>query len=218
MLDKTEKEPVYYYWKVVYGRNVFCCTCELSSLWPATCNLWPVTCGLDPPLFNYDLICNVWKFCKDQNAWIDLSKPSIKLNLNGFPADFVEILSISVNSGFRSINLAAYIQLLFTSNVKCGTKYLRSSRKRCVPQDSWSCSWKKIIETFIGFFLPLSTEIKYVHTVACTVVFVGPVGFVFSAYPERNATSPLSSCSNKNDGHAVALTVFLRLLLKEPFV
>ena len=92
MLDKTEKEPVYYYWKVVYGRNVFCCTCELSSLWPATCNLWPVTCGLDPPLFNYDLICNVWKFCKDQNAWIDLSKPSIKLNLNGFPADFVEIL------------------------------------------------------------------------------------------------------------------------------
>ena len=126
--------------------------------------------------------------------------------------------SISVNSGFRSINLAAYIQLLFTSNVKCGTKYLRSSRKRCVPQDSWSCSWKKIIETFIGFFLPLSTEIKYVHTVACTVVFVGPVGFVFSAYPERNATSPLSSCSNKNDGHAVALTVFLRLLLKEPFV
>ena len=32
MLDKTEKEPVYYYWKVVYGRSVFCCTCELSNL------------------------------------------------------------------------------------------------------------------------------------------------------------------------------------------
>ena len=40
MLDKTEKEPVYYYWKVVYGRSVFCCTCELSNLWPATRDLW----------------------------------------------------------------------------------------------------------------------------------------------------------------------------------
>ena len=56
MLDKTEKGPVYYYWKVVYGRNVFCCTCELSNLWSATCDprpvtpdLWPATCGLDPP-------------------------------------------------------------------------------------------------------------------------------------------------------------------------
>ena len=46
MLEKTEKEPVYYYWKVVYGRNVFCCTCELSNLWAATCDPRPVTCDL----------------------------------------------------------------------------------------------------------------------------------------------------------------------------
>ena len=33
-----------------------------------------------------------------------------------------------------------------------------------------------------------------------------------NAYPGRNATCPLSSCSNKNVGHAVALTDFYRCL------
>ena len=42
--------------------------------------------------------------------------------------------------------------------------------------------------------------------------------FVFNAYPGRNATCPLSSCSNKNDSHAVAITIILPLLVKEPFV
>ena len=50
-------------------------------------------------------------------------------------------------------------------------------------------SLRKILETFIGFFSP-SFKRKYVHTfvhtAACTVVFVGPAGFVF------NATCPLS--------------------------
>ena len=32
----------------------------------------------------------------------------------------------------------------------------------------------------------------------------------------RNATSP--SCSNKNGGHVVALTVLLLLLVKDPFL
>ena len=80
---------------------------------------------------------------------------------------------------------------------------------------------RKILETFIGFFSS-SFKRKYVHTfvhtVARTVVFVGPAGFVFNAYAGRNTTCPLSSCSNKNDGHAVAVTVFLRLLVKDPFV
>ena len=49
-------------------------------------------------------------------------------------------------------------------------------------------------------FYPSSFNRKYVHTVACTVVFVGPAHFVFNAYTGRNATCPLSSCSNKNDG------------------
>ena len=49
-------------------------------------------------------------------------------------------------------------------------------------------------------FFPSSFKRKYVHTVACTVVFVGPAHFVFNAYPSRNASCPLSSCSNKNDG------------------
>ena len=60
-------------------------------------------------------------------------------------------------------------------------------------------SLRKILETFIRFF-PSSFNRKYVHTVACTVVFVGPAHFVFNAYTGRNATCPLSSCSNKNDG------------------
>ena len=58
---------------------------------------------------------------------------------------------------------------------------------------------KNTRKTFIRFF-PSSFNRKYVHTVACAVVFVGPAHFVFNAYPGRNATCPLSSCSNKNDG------------------
>ena len=77
---------------------------------------------------------------------------------------------------------------------------------------------KKILETFIGFFSSFFKRRKYVdtfvYTVACTVVFVGPAGFVFNAYAGRNTTCPLFRSSNKNDGHAVALTVFLRLLVK----
>ena len=34
-------------------------------------------------------------------------------------------------------------------------------------------------------FFPSSFNRKYVHTVACTVVFVGPAGFMFNAYPGR---------------------------------
>ena len=60
-------------------------------------------------------------------------------------------------------------------------------------------SLRKILETFIRFF-PSSFNRKYVHTVACTVVFEGPAHFVFNAYLGHNATCPLSSCSNKNDG------------------
>ena len=72
-------------------------------------------------------------------------------------------------------------------------------------------SLTKMLETFIRSF-PSSFNRKYVHMVACTVVFVGPACFVCNAYPGRNATCPLSSCSNKNDGHAVALTDFYRCL------
>ena len=60
-------------------------------------------------------------------------------------------------------------------------------------------SLRKILETFVRFF-PSSFNRKYVHTVACTVLFVGPAHFVFNAYPGRSATCPLSSCSNKKDG------------------
>ena len=70
-------------------------------------------------------------------------------------------------------------------------------------------SLTKTLETFIRSF-PSSFNRKYVHTVACTVVFAAR--FECNAYPGRNATCPLSSCSNKNDGHAVALTDFYRWL------
>ena len=78
-------------------------------------------------------------------------------------------------------------------------------------------SVRNILETFIGFFLPLSTENTSARSLVRSSV-VEPASFVFSPYPGHNATCPLSSCSNKNDGHAAALTVFLRLLAKEPFV
>ena len=61
---------------------------------------------------------------------------------------------------------------------------------------------------------PSSVNRKYVHTVACTVVFVGPARFVCNGYPGRNATCPISSCSNKNDGHEVALTDFYPVSIK----
>ena len=50
-------------------------------------------------------------------------------------------------------------------------------------------------------FFPSSFNRKYVHTGACTVVFVGPAHFVLNAYPGRNAgaTCPLSSVPRKND-------------------
>ena len=68
-------------------------------------------------------------------------------------------------------------------------------------------SLTKILETFIRSF-PSSFNKKYVHTVACTVVFVGPARFVCNAYPGRNATCLLC----KDDGQAVALTDFYRCL------
>ena len=111
---------------------------------------------------------------------------------------------ILVNSGFRNINLAANIPLLFTS---C-SRILKCLIVNC-PMWSLVMSLTKILETFIRSF-PSSFNRKYVHMVACTVVFVGPACFVCNAYPGRNATCPLSSCSNKNDAHAVALTDFYR--------
>ena len=60
-------------------------------------------------------------------------------------------------------------------------------------------SLRKILETFVRFF-PSSFNRNYVHTVTCTFVFVGPAHFGFNAYLGGNATCPLSSSSNKNDG------------------
>ena len=65
-------------------------------------------------------------------------------------------------------------------------------------------------------FFPSSFNRKYVHTVACTVIFVGPARFVFNAYLCHNATCPLSSCSNKNDGHAVAFNCISTVARKGP--
>ena len=70
-------------------------------------------------------------------------------------------------------------------------------------------SLRKRLETFIGFFLPLSF-----HTAGSTVAFV----VVLVVLCSRLLVLSLSSCSNKNDGHVVALTVFLCLLVKDQFV
>ena len=73
-------------------------------------------------------------------------------------------------------------------------------------------SLTKKLETIIRF-VPSSFNKKYVHTVACTVVLVGPARFVFNAYPGRNASCAHFSCSKKkNEGREVALTDFCRCL------
>ena len=61
---------------------------------------------------------HVWKFCNDQtfahtdfHAWIDPSNWTWMVSL----LVLLRFFSISVNSGFRIINVAANIQLLFTS-------------------------------------------------------------------------------------------------------
>ena len=74
--------------------------------------------------------------------------------------------------------------------MKHGTKY-QSKQEKVFSIWFLVMSVRKILETFIRFF-PSSFNRKYVHTIACTVVFVQP-------YPGRNATCPLSRCS-KNDG------------------
>ena len=65
-------------------------------------------------------------------------------------------------------------------------------------------SLRKTLETFIRFF-PSSFNGKY----------VGPAHFVFNAYPGRNATCPLSSCSNKNDGPEVLTSFYGRFFVEE---
>ena len=70
-------------------------------------------------------------------------------------------------------------------------------------------SLTKILETFIRSF-PSSFNRKYVHTVACTVVFVGPARFVCNAYPGRNATILVLFPAFQ--------TAVLPLLVKDPFL
>ena len=92
----------------------------------------------------------------------------------------------------RSIYSADNIQLLFIScsklsNVKCETKY-QSSRKRCIPKIPGHVLEKNTRNHYRFFSSSFKTKYvhTFVHTIACTVVFVGPAGFVL------NATCPLS--------------------------
>ena len=136
-------------------------------------SIYPIRPLFAKGFFNCDLICNVWQLCKDQtfahtdfHTWVDPSKPSIKLNLNGLLNGFQSWWIC----GFRNVNLAANIPLLFTSCsriwkcliVSCSmwstVQNISQSRKRCFPHDSWSCPGEKILETFLRFFLPFSTE------------------------------------------------------------
>ena len=134
---------------------------------------------------------------------------------------------ILVNSGFRNINLAANTPLLFTSCsriLKClivncpmwsTLQNISRSRKRCFPHDSL----RKILETFIRFF-PSFFNRKYVHTVTCTVVFVGPAFCVQLLTLIRAALLLVvfPAVPTKTMVHAVALTVFLPFLAKDPFL
>ena len=84
----------------------------------------------------------------------------------------------------------------------------------CAPQDCkvLVMSLRKILETFSSSFTK-----KYVHRVAFSVAFERPASFELIAFPGRKVASSLSYYS-KNDGHAVALTLFLMLFVKDLFV
>ena len=71
--------------------------------------------------------------------------------------------------------------------MKCETKY-QSSRKRCVPKIPGHVLEKNTRNLYRFFSSSFKTKYvqTFVHTIACTVVFVGPADFVF------NATCPLS--------------------------
>ena len=80
MLHKTEKEPVYYYCKVVYERNVF--LLYLRTEQPVTCDLQPVTHDLRPvthdlrirPAITQTIILNLLITCiLFVNAFTDLT-------------------------------------------------------------------------------------------------------------------------------------------------
>ena len=115
------------------------------------------------------------------------------------------------NSGFRNINLAANIPFLFTSCsriskcliVNCPmwstVQNISQSRKRCFPHDSWSCPWEKYWKPFYTFFSFLFQQKIRPHGPLYGRL-CRPAHFVFNAYPGRNATCPLSTCSDKNDG------------------
>ena len=69
-------------------------------------------------------------------------------------------------------------------------------------------------------FFPSFSNRKYVHTVACTVVFVGPAFCVQRLTLIRAALLLVlfPAVPTKTMVHAVALTVFLPFLVKDPFV
>ena len=132
--------------------------------------------------------------------------------LNGFVTDFAEILSISVDSGFRNIYLAANIQLLFTSisknsyqlsNVMC-----RKKRPFSVsPQDNCKVlvmSLRKNLKPLLPPF-PFSKIRVGSRFYGCKYPRTLCSSLIRAAIPIQ---SPFS-CYNKNDGRAVASTVFL---------
>ena len=71
---------------------------------------------------------------------------------------------------------------------------ISQSRERCFPHDSWSCPWEKYWKPLYVFSFLFQQKIR-------------PHGRLYGRLcrtrafcVKRNATCPLSSCSNKNDG------------------
>ena len=112
---------------------------------------------------NHDCECLIFNFqCRIKIKWTKTTR-----SLKWSPYWFL----ILVNSGFRNINLAANIPLLFTSCLrilKClivncpmwsTVQNISQSRKRCFPHDPcWSCPWQKYWKPLYVLFLPLSIE------------------------------------------------------------
>ena len=134
---------------------------------------------------------------------------------------------ILVNSGFRNINFAANIPLLFTSCsriskcliVNCPVwstvQNISQSRKRCFPHDPWSCPWQKYWKPLYVLFLPLSIE-----NTSTRLLVRSSLPRVLSATLIRAAMLLVLflAVQTKTMVHAVDLTVFLPLLVKDLFV
>ena len=87
----------------------------------------------------------------------------------------------------------------------------------CILQDSRSFPWGKLLETLLGFFLPLSTENTSIRSLVRSSLY-DPRILCSTLIGAAMLLVLLPAVPTKTMVHRVALTLFLPLLVKDPFV